>query len=233
MNQMKVEFYKLKRTGMMYVAAALYFIMGAALPIKVVNMHMIENLDIYYFFHDSVQDVSLVFLTALFVAWFIGQDFNNRVFQHEIAGGYSRFSIIISRVIPVALASVVMHVIYILGEVITAGFLTGFSFAPFGAADVSWLLTVLVQIVALVLIMSFITFLSGSLFGGITATVIFEFFFCNILRNFLRTGFYTYTCLCFAKDNSPKTLGFCLLSAVITIVVALLATYLVFKKKEI
>ena len=76
-------------------------------------MDMIENLDIYHFFQDSVQDVSLVFLTALFVAWFIGQDFNNRVLQHEIAGGYSRFSIIISRVIPVALASVAMHVIYI------------------------------------------------------------------------------------------------------------------------
>lgn len=233
MNQMKVEFYKLKRSGMMYVAALLYLIMGAVLPIKIVNMHLIENPDIYYFFQDSVQDVSLVFLTALFVAWFIGQDFNNRVFQHEIAGGYSRFSIIISRVIPVALASVAMHIIFILGEVVTAGILTGFSFESFSIADVSWLLTVLVQIVALVTIMSFITFLSGSLFGGITATVIFEFFFCNLLRNFLRTGFYTYTCLCFAKDNTPKTLGLCLIGAVIIGVVALVATYVVFQNKEI
>lgn len=230
-NQLKVEFYKLTHSVMLYVIGVLYFIMGIIVPFKIVKLFNVD--DIYYPFQDALQDVSCVFLTAILVAWFIGQDYSNRVFQHEIANGYSRFSVIISRLIPITIASVVMHAIIVSSEVLGTGILVGFSSSSFSGADVLWVLTVILQIVALVCVFAFISFVSGSQFAATAGTVVFEIFFCNIMRNFLRSGVYTYTCLCFAKDNTNERLSICAISAVATIVVVLFLTYCVFKKKEL
>lgn len=229
-NQLKVMFFKFRYFWVFYIVdlcvAGFGFWAGY---VKMTNL----GWDTYKAFTDSICDTSFAFMLAVTSAWFIGNDFSNRTIQHEIAVGYSRLSVLLVRELPVMISSVLLHLVFVFSAVFGVACKNGFAENMFKTQDIFWCLTIVLQVVALQSIITMITFICGKATSAIAASVCFIIVTCNVLRNFLYDTFFEKTVFCFARNNASETLIVSSVVAVITLVVVIALTYLVFRKKEI
>lgn len=229
-NQCKIIFFKFRHFFVFYLAvlgiAGLGFWAGFAKMAKL-------GWNTYDAFKDANCDTSLIFILAVTSAWFIGNDFSNRTIHHEITLGYSRLSVLLVRELPVMISGVILHYVYVFFTVLGVSCKNGFETHMFKTQDILWCLTVMLQIIDLQSIITLITFICGKAPSAIAATVSFIIVSCNVLRNFFYGTFFETTVFCFAKNNSTKTLIDSSIMAVITLVLTIVLTYLVFRKKEI
>lgn len=229
-NQLKVTFFKFRQFWVFYLAflciAGLSFWNGfvKAAPLGV---------SAYEMFCGANCDTSLIFILAVTVSWFLGNDFSNRTIHHEITLGYSRLSVLLVRELPVMISGVILHFAFVVLSVVGVACKNGFDGSLFQVQDIFWCLTVMLQIFALQSIITMITFICGKATSAIAASVCFIIVTCNVLRNFLYDTFFEKTVFCFAKNNESETLIASSVVAVITLVVVIALTYLVFRKKEI
>lgn len=231
-NQIKVENYKFARSVFFWLALAFIAIIGIYNGFKWDVTAHITELDLP--FEQALPDMSFVFMPALFTAWFIGNSFSTRTIQHEITSGSSRFSIIISRSLPVILASVVLHAAYVVLTIVTLGSRIGFGPLSFDNAHLMWIGTVLLQIVALECFFILINFLCCNLYVGLIVSVVSAFTLVNVFRNIFRDAiWYKYSFFHFVEEANKSDLFVCAVVATVSIVVLTVISYLVFKKKEI
>ena len=113
------------------------------------------------------------------------------------------------------------------------GSMIGFSDVLFNVQDLFWCDTILLQLIALQSIIVFISFICAKAPAAIAASVCFTFITCNLLRNFLHGKIFECSCFCIARNNAYETLIPASIAAILTCMITILLTYLVFCKKEI
>lgn len=228
-NQLKVEFFKLRHFGIFYIVAVCMAGFGLLHGIKLARL----GFDIYYAFTAANCDTSFLFLLALVSAWFIGGDFSSRTIHHEITLGYSRWSVLAVRELPVYMAAIMLHFKYIIFTMLGVAIKTGFSGGMFGIQDLFWCITILLQLISLQSIIVFISFICAKASAAIAASICFIFIMCNVLRNFLEEEIFTRSVFCLAQDSTFENLIYTSVVAVLTLAVTVFLTNLVFRKKEI
>ena len=229
-NQLKVTFFKFRGFWIFYLAvlcvAGFSFWNGFAKAAPL-------GCNAYEMFSGASCDTSLIIILAVATSWFLGNDFSNRTIHHEISLGYSRLSVLLVRELPVMIFGVIFHSLFVFFAVLGVVCKNGFTGDLFKVQDIFWSLTVMLQIIALQSIITMITFICGKATSAIAASFCFIFITCNVLRNFLYDTFFEKTVFCFARNNASETLITSSIVAVITLVVVIVLTYLVFRKKEI
>ena len=229
-NQCRVEFFKLRHFPLFYITivclAGMGFFYGF---MKVAEI----GGDAYYVFRDALSDASLMFVLSLMTSWFVGSDFSNRTIHHEITLGYSRWSVLLVRELPVMLSGVIFHLTYVFSAMIGVMCKNGFSGEMFGLADVFWCGAVILQLLGLQSIIILITFICAKAPVAMAVSVSFTIIMCNILRNYMEGTFFTKTVFYLARDNSGATLLSTSIVAVVTLALSIALTYLAFRRKEI
>ena len=229
-NQLKVEFFKFRHFWLFYIAVIFMFGLGFTYGyVKLAGM----GYNLYDAFRATGCDTSFMIILALVSAWFIGSDFSNRTIHHEITLGYSRWSVLMVRELPVLLSGMLLHFIYVISCMLGVGSKTGFSVSMFSIRDFYWCITILLQLIALQSIVLLISFICANAPAAIAISVSFMMIVCNVLRNFLEGTFFTKTVFYFAPNNTKETLLPTSVVAVLTLVVTVVSTYIVFRKKEI
>ena len=227
-NQLKVEFFKFRHFILFYLGLILMAGVGGSY-----GFLKFPNADIYDGFTATLSDVSFMFVTALVSAWFVGNDFSNRTIHNEITTGYSRLSVLFVRELPAFLSAVITHFMYVVSTMIGLGMKKGFSFEGFQIQDLYWCIVVMLQLIAMQSIIVFITFLCAKAAASIAASVCVIFFMCNIARTFVETKVYTLSCFSLAGNHSCETLIPTGIAAIVTIVVVVSITWLIFRKREV
>lgn len=229
-NQCKVTFFKFRHFLLFYIAILCMTGFGFSYGfVKIASM----GGSAYDAFMVTNSDTSFMFILALITAWFLGSDFSNRTIHHEITLGYSRWSVLLVREFPVMLSGVILHFAHVFSAVFGVTCKNGFSGDMFGTADALWCITIMLQLFGLQSIITLITFICAKASAAIAISVSFTIIACNVLRNFLGGTFFTKTVFYLAKDNANETLFSTSMVAVITLVVSIALTYLVFRRKEI
>ena len=230
-NQLSVSFFKIRHSWFIYFA-----VVGMASLAVYYGYCKLAGLGfgLYEAFTDTICDTSLMFLLALVSAWFIGNDFSNRTIHHEITLGYSRLSILVVRELAAYLFAVVLHFTYII-TMLGLGIKTGVFTCVFEKQDLFWCLAVSIQLIAMQSMIVFITILCAKATSAIAASVLFMIITCNLLRNFVvdEGAIFTKSVFCLAYNNTSENLSQISLVAVLTWLIVLVLTYVVFRKKDI
>lgn len=229
-NQCKVTFFKFRHFVPFYIAVLC--MVGFGFSYGFVRISDIVG-SVYYAFSIVNSDMSLLFLAALITAWFLGSDFSNRTIHHEITLGYSRWSVLFVRELPVLLFGVILHFVYVFSVVLGVACKNGFSGAMFETADILWCITIMLQLMGLQSVITMITFICAKAPAAIAISVSFTIIACNVLRNFLGGTFFTKTVFYLARDNASATLLPTSIVAVVTLIVFITLTYMIFRRKEI
>jgi ABC-2 type transport system permease protein len=228
-NQLKVEWFKLRSFWLLYIAAILLFSAGFFYGYLKFPDYCSTN----HIFAIVVCDTSFMFVISLVTAWFIGNDFSSRTVHNEIKIGYSRLSILISRAITVFMVSILLHILYIISTIIGFSLKHGFDKSIFNTQNVFWLFTVIIQIIAMQSIIILITFTLRKAAASISAAICFSFIACNSLRNFLNDDIFKLSCFCLAQNKLTRTLAFSGLFAALTFTAVIAVTNIIFRKAEI
>lgn len=229
-NQCKVTFFKFRHFQLFYIAVL--FMAGFGFSYGFIKIASMGG-SVYDAFMNTNSDTSFMFILALITAWFLGSDFSNRTIHHEITLGYSRWSVLLVRELPVMLSGVILHFVYVFSSVLGVGCKNGFSGGIFVVDDISWCITIMLQLIGFQSIITMITFICANAPAAIAISVSFTIVACNVLRNFLSGTFFTKTVFHLARDNASETLLPTSIVAVVTLVISIALTYLVFRKKEI
>lgn len=230
-NQLKVTFYKFRNFLFFYLAGILMAGMGFYSAFKLTSM--VPDVNVYDAFLMCINDTSIMFIPTLITAWFLGNDFSNRTIHHEITIGYSRWSVMLVRELPVLLSGVILHFVFVFVTVFGVGCKNGFAGGLFGSRDIFWCLTIMLQVIAMQAMIAMIAFICGKATTAIAASICFIIIVCNVLRNFVSEKVYSKTVFCLAADHSGDTLITASVIAVITLVLTIAVTYLIFRRKEI
>ena len=233
-NQIRIEIYKCGKS--------MFFIFGflvASVMLAVVNI-FVHGRDIsgQQAMLGSLSDTSLLFIMALFVSYFIGGDFTNRTIQNEIRIGYSRISVVLARIIVVLPLATLLYLFYSIPYTLMMGAANGFA-GNFAAWEVfSRVILFFVQVIAVLSFSALIMFWCRKSSLSMMISVCFTVITCNILRGFLNdnaifrvTSFYRIQMNSGAMTTQDILISF--ISATVTIVVVLLATFIVFRKAEL
>ena len=236
-NQLKVEFYKLWNSKFFYLSILGF--LTASIMIYVSNVFR-DNLDItgHQAFLGAISDTSLLFIMSLFVSYFIGNDFTNRTITNEIKIGYSRISVILSRIIIVLPFAVSLYLFYAIPRALLTGMSNGFGDAMTVYDVLIRALLFALQVMAVTSFTALIVFWCKKASLGMMISVCFTVITCNILRGFLGentifqlTSFYRIQMNSGTMTTQDISISF--VSAAVTIAVVLLATYIVFRKAEL
>lgn len=231
-NQLMVEKYKAKRFIIMYLAAAVLAGAGFFLGLLKIPEHM-EHMDTATVFSLSICDASFMFIISLVVAWFAGNDFQNRTIHNEIKVGYSRFSVFMSRTITTVIMAMLLHLTYVFATVLGFAVKYRFDSSIFSVANLVWTLVVMLQICANTCIVMFIVFALKKVTSGIAVAVVFSFVSCNVLRNFISKSVFRLTCFSLAQTSDNSTLALSAVFAAVVIIISLTAAHFIFRKSEI
>ncbi|MDE6567765.1 MAG: ABC transporter permease [Lachnospiraceae bacterium] len=233
-NLLKVELYKLKKFSFGYVAVFLLFVAGYIFGDNRIGnrvFEMADNTDLV--FSCVISDTSFVFFISIIMAVFIGKDFSNRTICHEIKLGYSRFQILLSRMVVVCAFAVLLHVIYVLSAVFGFSVVRGFDTSVLCVRNALWLLIVLIQLVAVISGVVLLSFLAKRLSEAIVLSTMYSFICCNILRNFMSSKIFTLSCFCFVQSSSTENLVYATISALVTMFIFLTIAIFSFNKAEV
>ncbi|SNU08047.1 hypothetical protein SAMN06297422_11475 [Lachnospiraceae bacterium] len=234
-NQLKIECFKMKRFTPLYVSILAYLMMWVAMMVEGFKP---QTLAMFLCMHDgyveSVQDCSFAFLWGMLVAWYAGIDFTNRTLHISIVTGGNRWKVVLSRLFATSIITITFHVVDIISQVILYGKIYGFSFEGFCKKDIIWFLVVCLQMIAFNAFFLFITYICGSVYAALFASVTVSAIGGNILRNvFVGNYIYEHSFFCLAKSNANSDLIPCAICAIIIAVILVVATILYFNKKDI
>lgn len=232
-NLLKVELYKLKKFQLGYIALIFMFIVGYMYGYKLGNRFFTNTKNTAAAFSNTVCDTSFVFIMAIVAALFIGKGFSNRTICNEIKLGYSRFNVLLSKMIAACILATLLHSTYIISTVLAFSIVRGFDASVLSQENAVWLLTVLIQLTAIISGVVLISFTTKKMSESIALSAICAAICCNILRNFTRSKIFTLSCFCFVLDNNAKNLVFSGISALVTMVVFLTLSAFTFMKAEI
>ena len=233
-NLLKVELYKLKKFQFGYIAVFFMFVVGYIygdnrLGNKVFSVS--DTTDVV--FSSIVSDTSFVFFISIVLALFMGKDFSNRTICNEIKLGYSRVHILLSRMAVVCAFAALLHVIYVISAVLGFSILRGFDASVLCVENVLWLLTVLIQLVAVASGVVLISFIAKKVSEAITLSAMYAFILCNVLRNFISAGIFTRSCFYFVQNRSLENLAFAAITALAIMMLFLTVGVVTFEKAEI
>lgn len=233
-NLLKVEFYKLKKFQIGYIAVLFMAVMGYLFGDNRMGGKVFEMTDnTAIAFSYVVSDTSFVFLIAIVTALFMGKDFSNRTICNEIKLGHSRFYILFSRTVMVCIFAVLLHVIYIVSTIFGFSVVRGFDTSLFRTENALWLLTVLIQLVAITSGVVLISFTAKKVSEAIVLSALYSLICCNILRNFVSAKIYTMSCFYFVRNSNSENLVYAMTSALVTMIVFLGAAAITFNKAEV
>lgn len=232
LNQMKVENYKFVRSAFFWLALLFMTVVGIYNGFKWDVTAQVRDMNLP--FEQALPDMSFVFMPALFTAWFIGYGFSTRTILHEIATGASRFSVIVARIFPVIVASILFHASYVFFTELSLGLKIGFESLQLSNVHLTWIGTVLLQIIALECFFILIGFLCCNLYVGLVISVIAAFTLVNVFRNIFRdAAWYKYSFFHFVETADLSEMRICCIVAILSIVALVSLTYLAFRKREI
>lgn len=229
LNQLKIEFYKLKSFPLMYAAVLLMLVAG--LPYGYLKFDSV--VDTNEVFASVICDTSFMFIISVVSSWFIGADFGNRTVTNEIKLGYSRLSVILSRALVVYLQSAVLHVVFLAATIGGYSVAHGFDVSVFHERNAAWLMTVILQIIAIESGIVMICFAAKKTAGAIAISVIYTFVCCNVLRNFVSGRIFAFSCFCFAQNRNGAVLIPCAVSALVSAAVFMMIAVFLFQKAEL
>lgn len=230
-NLLKVELYKLKKFQFGYIAVLFMFVAGYLYAEGAKILDIMDNTNAI--FSGIVCDTSFVFFISIVMAWFMGKDFSDRTICNEIKLGYSRFRILLSRMIVVCAFAALLHVVYVISAVFRFSMRKEFDVSVFCVENVLWLLTVLIQLAAVISGVVLISFITRKQSEAIALSTMYAFVCCNILRNFISAKIYTLSCFYFVQNNSTENLVFATISSFVTMMIFLTIAIFTFKKAEI
>ena len=224
-NQLKVERFKAARFLLFYIIAILVFAGGFLVAYFLIP----KELGIESVFSQTICDTSLLFLICLVTARFLNNDFSNRTIHNEIKIGYRRSSVLVVRLLAGSLMAVLLHGIYVISALLGYAAKHGMDGNIFQKQNLFWILTIMLQLVALQSITTFIIFI----FKSLSAAVCVSFIACNIIRNFTDSEIFTLSCFCLARNSETRTLLISSIYAVAITIVVAVSTHILFKKAEI
>lgn len=234
-NLLKVELYKLKKFIFGYVAVFLIFVAGYIFGDNRIGnrvFEMTDNTDLVFSY--VISDTSFVFFISIIMAVFIGKDFSNRTICHEIKLGYSRFQILLSRMVVVCAFATLLHVIYVLSAVFGFSVVRGFDISVLSIRNALWFLIVLIQLVAVISGVVLLSFWAKRLSEAIVLSTIYSFVCCNVLRNYLMSSkIFTLSCFCFVQSRTTENLVYATISALVTMFIFLTIAIFSFNKAEV
>lgn len=247
-NQFRVEFYKLRHLKLfrrVMIFVVLFGIFGWFFMKWYLyfwpqyysrDMSTMGNL-----FFEGMSDTSFVFLYSMVTAWFVGTDFDNRTIHNEIAVGYSRWSVLLSRILTCWCASFLLHVVVTVfyTEVGWSAYGYGFHVPKLGMRDFVWFGVILLQLMAMQSLVVLITILSANAPTALVVSGVFSFLIHEVHVYFLsrgmERGLRIWGTMFFAlvQDNSDGTLIAAGCMAVAAIVGLTAVTYYIFQKMEL
>lgn len=232
-NLLKVELYKLKKFPLGYIAMLFMFVCGYLYGDNRLAQDAFEVTDnTSAIFSYTVCDTSMVFIISIVSALFLGKDFSNHTICNEIKLGYHRFHVLLSRAVVVCAFSGLLHMIYIAATILGFSVVRGFDASLLCIRNALWLLTVLIQLTAIISGVVFVSFLVKRVSEAIAISTLYVFICCNILRNFTDTRFFTLSCFCFVRSSSENFV-FVAANAFLTMIIFLAIAMCTFKKAEI
>ena len=247
-NQFKVEFYKLWhfklfRRAMVFVV--LYGIFGwfymkwyLYFWPQYYSRDMSTMGDLFF---EAMSEVSFGFLYSMVTAWFVGTDFDNRTIHNEIAVGYSRWSVLFSRILTCWCASILLHVVMtvLYTEVGWSAYGYGFHVPELGMRDLIWFGVILLQVMAMQSLVVLITILSAKAVTALVISGVFSFLIGEVRIFFYGRGMeegrriWGTMFFALAQDNSDRTLIAAGCMAVAAIVGLTAVNYSIFRKMEL
>ena len=229
-NLLKVEFYKLKKFPFGYIVLLLFLgigIIGGGYKFP----YSFENTaDV---FAANVCDTSLVFTISLAVAFFMGKDFSGRTIDNEIKLGYSRYKILLSKMIAVCSFAAFIHTVWVAVYVLSFAVVRGFDSSVLCVENALWLITVLIQLSAVISGVILITFTARTVGGAIAISSMYVLICCNILRNYTDAKIFTMSPFCFVQNNDSGNLAYAAVNALVTMAVFLIIAIFTFNKAEV
>lgn len=248
-NQFHIEFYKLRHFKM-FRYAVVFLVLYAVFGWTVLRWKLLFGTwdlpinmdDLGSEFFVSMCDVSFVFLYSMVTAWFIGNDFDDRTVCNEITLGYSRWSILFSRILPCWCVTVFLHFVWVVCSTtaLWSGFGYGFHIPEFQMRDFVWLSVILLQLLAMQSVVVLITILSANAAAALVISGVLAFMVNNVMRMYLniwemKEGLRIWGIMFFAlaQNNSNRTLITAGCMAVAAIVGVTAVTYSVFRKMEL
>lgn len=229
-NLLKVEFYKLKEFRLGYIAILFMIAVGYIYGDNRIGNKVFEMTDdTTIAFSHVVSDSSFEFIIAIVTALFMGKDFSNRTICNEIKLGHSRFNILFSRTVVVFVFAVLLHVVYIISTIVGFSVVRGFDTSIFSSENALWLLTVLLQLVAVISGVVLISFITKKVSEATVLSALYAVICCNVLRNFVSPT----ACFYFVQNTNPENMGSAIVSALITVIVFLTIAAVAFNKAEV
>ena len=229
-NLLKVEFYKLKKFPFGYIVLLFFLVIGIVGGGYKITDDFESTADI---FASNVCDTSLVFVISLAAAFFMGKDFSSRTIDNEIKLSYSRFKILLSKMIAVCTFAAFIHTAWVAANALSYAAVRGFDSSVLCVENALWLITVLIQLSAVISGVMLITFITRTVAGAIAISSMYVLICCNILRNYTDAKIFTMSPFCFVQNSDLKNLAFAAVSALVTMVVFLMIAVFTFNKAEI
>ena len=236
-RQLSITLYKMRKSLFFYLAALGLMIAGGLMAF---NQIVTLGLEIsgQSAFLGALSDTSLFFVPSLIVSYFIGNDFTNRTVNNEIGIGYTRLSVVLSRVLIALPFAAFLYMFYAAPYSIIMGIANGFG-GYFSITDVLVrFLLFFMQLISILGFSALIIFWCKKAAMGMMISVCFTVATCNVLRNlvsgntiFRLTPFHRIT-----MNNEYLTtnaLVISVVSATLAIFMVLLVTHIVFRKAEL
>ena len=229
-NLLKVEFYKLKKFPFGYIVLLFFLVIGIIGGGYKLPDHFESTAAI---FAENVCDTSLVLIISLAAAFFMGKDFSGRTIDNEIKLGYSRFKILLSRIIAVCTFAAFIHTAWIAANALSYAAVRGFDSSVLCVENALWLITVLIQLSAVISGVILITFTTRTVGGAIAISSMYVLICCNILRNYTDAKIFTMSPFCFVQNNDSRNLAYAAVNALVTMAVFLIITVFTFNKADV
>lgn len=229
-NLLKVEFYKLKKFSFGYIVLLFFLVIGIIgggykMPDDVVNTAAV--------FAVNVCDTSLVLIISLAAAFFMGKDFSSRTIDNEIKLSYSRFHILLSKMIAVCTFAACIHTLWVTANVLGFAAVRGFDSSVLCTENAFWLITVLIQLSAVISGSLLITFVARTVAGAIAISSMYVLICCNILRNYTNAKIFAMSPFCFAQDNNTENLFFTAIVALVTLIIFSATVAVIFNRSDV
>ena len=229
-NLLKVEFYKLKKFSFGYIVLLFFLVIGIIGGGYKLSDICENTADV---FAANVCDTSLVFTISLAAAFFMGKDFSGRTIDNEIKLSYSRFKILLSKMITVCIFAAIIHTAWVAANALSYAAVRGFDSSVLCVENAFWLITVLIQLSAVISGVVLITFITRTVAGAIAISSMYVLICCNILRNYTEAKIFTMSPFCFVLNSDSKNLTFAAVIALVTMAVFLMIAVFSFNKAEI
>lgn len=141
LNFIRAEFFKLRKQKLipvLFIAVIAISVFSAfsEINLRMTPEHVVTGKES---FANAFEDITMLFIVAVFAGFYIGSDFTNRTIQAGISGGYKRMDLILSKAVVFSIGAAAIMLLY----PVTAGLIhtinSGWG-VPFGFSELFYLL---------------------------------------------------------------------------------------------